>query len=238
MPKGTKAAHKNSLTAAQKGKFRLHGLIDFGSKGQEKKFHDVDNTATDSTSDIAVLLQPVLAIAQGDSAIKRTGQKIWITSITAKFTVENPTHGTSFPYPPVTRWDYRLFIDKQTNGAVLSQTDYQAAIGAGGIATRPYEGLSMFHPNLASAQRFVTLKTGHVKTEVNFDHGSATVNRSRSTMSLFYRFPGKGLMVDIANVDGSIGGFKSNNLYIYLQNNGPAGDKWSYAVTTRIRYTD
>lgn len=235
MPKN--ASKKHTLTAAQKGKVRLHGLIDFGKKGEERKFYDKFFIDTDSTENVAVLYQPVLSLPQDTTATARVGQKIWVTSITLKFTVENPTHGSTYPYPPVTRWDYRLFIDKQSNGVIPTQMQYQQQIGSG-IGARPLEGLSMFMPNLASSQRFVTLKTGHTKTEVNFDHGSSTVNRTRSVMSCYYRFPGKGLEIDITNTDGAIGGFKSNNLYVFLQNNGPQGDKWSYIVESRIRFTD
>lgn len=236
MPKAKSS--KSKLTAAEKGKYRLQGLIDFGKKGEEKKFYDRTQDETDITGDVAILYQPVLSLAQDTTASTRVGQKIWITSLTLKFTVENPTHGTSYPGPPVTRWDYRLFIDKQTNGVVPTQLLYQQPLGDGGSNTRPYEGLSMFIPNLASAGRFVSLKGGHTKTEINFDHGSETVNRTRAVMSCYYRFPGKGLEIDITNTDGQIGGFKSNNLYVFLQNNAPAGSKWSYKVDSRIRYTD
>lgn len=241
MPKSRPKTRRNkkTLSSAQKGKYRLHGLIDFGSgQGQEKKFYDRYSKLVDSVSDIAVLIQPVLSLPQGDGASARDGQKIWINSITMKLTMETPTHGSSFPNPPVTRWDYRLFVDKQSNGAVPANTDLQQPLGAGGSCTRPDEGLSMYVPNMANSSRFVTLKSGHANTTVTYDDGASSANQSRGTASCYYKFPGKGLMIDITNVDGSIGGFKSNNLYLFIQNNGPAGDQWTLATTTRIRYTD
>lgn len=233
MPKSKAKRGKKQLSAKQKGIYRFHGLLDY-TDGTERKFYDVSNALISSTLDEPHIATPLLGMPQNNTASGRSGLKIWVTSISAKITFNKPISVAGGTFSKAeTNWYYRLLVDRNTNGSLISGADYQS-ISTG--TARPNGGLQVFMPNMPNAQRFTTLKTGRAKTRAyNTDGDQADQNGHHE---FFVRFPGKGMEVTINNTDGGITGFKSNNLYLFLQNDDVTGYEHSYHIFTRVRFTD
>lgn len=228
--KGKSKRGKKQLSAKQKGLYRFHGLGDY-TDGTEYKFFDSTVNIVSSVQNEPHILTPLANLAQNSTAQGRDGLKIWVKSISVKMLMKKPQENGSDVSIPVTRWDYRLFVDRNTNGTPVTVSDYQDTPTA-----RPNGGLSVFIPKLANAARFTTLKTGNKKSLMAYsdpDNFGQIVHDE-----FFLRFPGKGMEVIINNTDGGITGFRSNNLYLLLQNSDVANFPHDYHVYSRIRFTD
>lgn len=232
MPKSKAKRGKKQLSAKQKGIYRFHGLADY-TDGTETKFYDVTNSIIGSDLDEPHVITPLVGMEQNSSAQGRDGLKIWVKSISVKvaYSKTNSKLDGSFSKPE-TRWYWRLFVDRNTNGTAVVVSDYQ-----GTPTSRSNQGgLQVFQPNLANAQRFTTLKTGSSLSKSYKQDGDQDDQTGHH--EIFIRIPGRGMEVTINNVDGSITGFKSNNLYLILQNDDTIDYFHTYHVHSRVRFTD
>lgn len=233
MPKSkAKRSKKSKLTQREKGLFRFQGLGDFTS-GVENKFYDQSIALIGSSSNEPFVVSPIVGLQQNSTASGRDGDRIWVKSLSVKvrYTKPNQTLGGSETMSKV-RWDWRLVVDKQTNGSTLTVSDYQETPTA-----RPNGGLSVFQPKLSTSKRFTTLKTGRSFSEQNVSYNN-DLDDAVGHHEIFLRFPGKGMEVVISNTDGLITGFKSNNLYLLLQNNDHSTWDHTYHVYSRIRFAE
>lgn len=237
MPKKAPAKKKvlKKLPAKLKGYYRIAGLADY-TDGLEPKFFDQHHD-TASASNEWHLHEPLYLLPQNDKATGRDGNRILVKSLQMSgmlgvYQDDTGSVGTT-DAPSTVSFYWRVFVDKQTNGALPTHAEYSATDNT----ARP-AGLSTFLNNLEYAKRFVTVASGVIELPIYYKENYPDAP-NHVAFNEYIRLDGQGLEVDIVGSTGITSEFKSNNLYLALQNNDPRpGALTLQEFSTRIRFVD
>lgn len=212
MPKGSKYAKGSSRTGGYYGRFK--------QSSEELKFYDFRQPEVNLTHSQWVRIQdsPVLNMPQNTSESGRIGRKITIKGYFMRILINSIIRSD---------WGCRvvLVMDKQTNGAAMSDTDLFVT-GPGGVNP---EVLSFM--NLANKDRFRIIHDEYVRVPATAaqvaqvgapaagDPNASNTTEIRIDINKRFNFP-----MEFNGTSGTLAEIRSMNLYCWVFVNKPLSD--------------